>query len=279
MPKHRKTPVSVGRKAVNASSSVLKETNTIHFVSEVDVHEPRRLLKELSVKKGESLSFTAYIVACLARTMKDYPEFNAYIRGGKMVELDELTISVLMEQDHEGQDLPEPYGIRDASTKGFYDIHKEIRSVKQGRQTELQRFSRFKWFRLIPSSLLRFAIKMALRSPKRRAQFGSVAVSAIGMYCKESLWLLPSGCLSVLVAVGSIVDKVVEHEGQICSREHLCLTLSFDHDIADGAPAARFISDFTSLIKSGELLGEGDIQKKSQEVEAVRDLTSFRYRA
>jgi pyruvate/2-oxoglutarate dehydrogenase complex dihydrolipoamide acyltransferase (E2) component len=35
-------------------------------------------------------------------------------------------------------------------------------------------------------------------------------------------------------------------------REHLCLTVSFDHAIVDGAPAARFMKRFADLLESGE---------------------------
>ena len=32
----------------------------------------------------------------------------------------------------------------------------------------------------------------------------------------------------------------------------LCLTVSFNHDLIDGAPAARFTSRFTELLSSGD---------------------------
>ncbi|MFN2169360.1 MAG: 2-oxo acid dehydrogenase subunit E2, partial [Anaerolineae bacterium] len=35
------------------------------------------------------------------------------------------------------------------------------------------------------------------------------------------------------------------------NREHLCLTVTFDHDIVDGAPAARFIQRFVTLVQTG----------------------------
>ena len=38
-------------------------------------------------------------------------------------------------------------------------------------------------------------------------------------------------------------------EGRIEIREYLCLTLSFDHDIIDGAPAARFTQQFREFVE------------------------------
>lgn len=34
-------------------------------------------------------------------------------------------------------------------------------------------------------------------------------------------------------------------------REFLCLSGSFDHDIVDGAPAARFMNQFLETVKRG----------------------------
>ena len=85
-------------------------------------------------------------------------------------------------------------------------------------------------------------------------RYGKVAVTAVGMFSEEAVWLIPHGSATVLVSVGSISHKVIEVDGEFVSREHLCMTVSFDHDIVDGAPAARFINDFVKTIKSGELL-------------------------
>ena len=41
-------------------------------------------------------------------------------------------------------------------------------------------------------------------------------------------------------------------DGHLESRERLCLTASFDHDIIDGAPVARFVKRLSELISSGK---------------------------
>ena len=50
-------------------------------------------------------------------------------------------------------------------------------------------------------------------------------------------------------------------DGRIEIREYLCLTLSFDHDIIDGAPAARFTQRLKEIIENGygliDLMPEG----------------------
>jgi len=44
---------------------------------------------------------------------------------------------------------------------------------------------------------------------------------------------------SLTVTLGGIVEKPGVVDGRIEIREYLCVTVSFDHDIIDGAPAAR----------------------------------------
>ena len=53
-------------------------------------------------------------------------------------------------------------------------------------------------------------------------------------------------------AVGSIAKRPVLGDDALEEREHLCLTLSFNHDIIDGPPAARFTGCFAERLASGE---------------------------
>ena len=57
-----------------------------------------------------------------------------------------------------------------------------------------------------------------------------------------------------MVTVGGIDQKVRQLEGQFCVREMLSLTLSLDHDMIDGSPAARFAAA-ESADRSGVRLG------------------------
>jgi len=86
--------------------------------------------------------------------------------------------------------------------------------------------------------------------------YGKVAVTSVGMFSKEAVWFIPHGSTTVLLTVGSIGSKVIEIDGAFVSREYLCLTASFDHNIVDGAPASRFMNQLLETIKSGHLLDD-----------------------
>jgi pyruvate/2-oxoglutarate dehydrogenase complex dihydrolipoamide acyltransferase (E2) component len=250
------SPLSFNRRAVIASASVTKEKNTIHSFSEVDITTPRRLFKEHFERTGEKLSLTAYIVTCLARVLRDHPQLNSFIKGRNLVVLDDVTVSVLIEREYEGERVPEPVGIKQAQDKPFLQIQKEIREAKGQQGDQLGSLSGQAWIRLIPDFLLKTFVRIADRNTKMAVKYGKVAVTAVGMFSKEAVWFIPHGSATVLVTVGSISQKVVEVEGQSVSREHLCLTVSFDHSIVDGAPAARFMNQFLETVKSGRVLQE-----------------------
>jgi pyruvate/2-oxoglutarate dehydrogenase complex dihydrolipoamide acyltransferase (E2) component len=54
---------------------------TIHGLIEVDVTRARTHLKEHKAKTGESLSFTAFPVACLAKAVEEHKAVQAYRKG------------------------------------------------------------------------------------------------------------------------------------------------------------------------------------------------------
>ena len=83
-----------------------------------------------------------------------------------------------------------------------------------------------------------------------------MSVTAVGMFGSDALWFVPLGGATVLVTVGSIVKRPGLIDGRLEEREQLCLTISFDHEIVDGAPAPRFVKKFTALIASGAVLHE-----------------------
>jgi pyruvate/2-oxoglutarate dehydrogenase complex dihydrolipoamide acyltransferase (E2) component len=260
------SPLSFNRRAVRASASITKEKNTIHGLTEIDITIPWQLIREHFERTGEKLSFTAYIVSCLAQVMKDFPQFNSFIKGRNLVLMENVTISVLVERDIDGEKVPEPIGIQDAHRKSFLEIHREIREAKSMTSNKLGTLSGMEWFRFIPDFLLKTFIRFADKNISMGTQYGKVAVTAIGMFSKEATWFIPHGSATVLITVGSMSQKVVEIDGKFVSREHISITASFDHDIVDGAPAARFLSQLAGAIKEGEILQKelGNIQGESK---------------
>jgi pyruvate/2-oxoglutarate dehydrogenase complex dihydrolipoamide acyltransferase (E2) component len=254
--KYRKERLSASRKVLIASAAVTAEKSTIHSFAEVDISQPRRLIQEYKRLTGERLSFTAYIVTCLARTIENHPHLNSLISGSNIIFLPSLTISVLIERQIDGAPMPEPLGIENCESKSYLDIHNDIRNAQRSTDEQFGGLSGMTWIRFIPSFLLKTFVRLADRNISMGVRYGKVAVTAVGMFSKEPVWVIPHGSATVLVSVGSIINRVVEVDGQFESREHLCLTVSFDHDIVDGAPAARFMSEYLEELKTGNAIRE-----------------------
>mgnify|MGYP001555492063 FL=1 len=71
------------------------------------------------------------------------------------------------------------------------------------------------------------------------------------MFGEGGGWGIPYPAFTLTVTLGGIAEKPVVVDGKIKIREMLSVTVSFYHDIVDGAPAARFTSQLISLIESG----------------------------
>jgi pyruvate/2-oxoglutarate dehydrogenase complex dihydrolipoamide acyltransferase (E2) component len=251
---YKKIPLSFNRQVVIASATVTRAKNAIHCFTEIDISEPRKQLTDFFERTGEKLSFTAYIVACLSHVLKEYPQFNSFIKGRSLILLNDINISVLIEREIAGEYVPEPVAIRQSQEKTFFQIHKEIRVAQQEQTNRLGSLSDKTWIRFIPRFLLTMFMRIADRNIRMGIKYGKVAVTAVGMYSKEPLWFIPHGTATVLATVGSISKKVVEVDNRFESREHLCLTVSFDHNIIDGAPGSRFMNQLIETIISGELI-------------------------
>ena len=65
---------------------------------------------------------------------------------------------------------------------------------------------------------------------------------------------------TLYITVGGIGEKQGVVDGHIASREYLSLTISFDHDMIDGAPAARFTERLKDLIESGYGLEDSTVE-------------------
>jgi pyruvate dehydrogenase E2 component (dihydrolipoamide acetyltransferase) len=75
-------------------------------------------------------------------------------------------------------------------------------------------------------------------------------ISNLGMYQVDQFSAIIAPPQAAILAVGSIVDRIVAIEGQPVVRPMMTLTLSCDHRVADGARAALFLSDLEKALRT-----------------------------
>jgi hypothetical protein len=76
-PSHGVVDIPLARRAVLDSLRLSHRKHTVYGLIEMDVTDARLLIDEHEVSTGEALSFTAYIIACLAKAV----DANRYMHG------------------------------------------------------------------------------------------------------------------------------------------------------------------------------------------------------
>jgi pyruvate/2-oxoglutarate dehydrogenase complex dihydrolipoamide acyltransferase (E2) component len=227
----------------------------IHGLIEVDVTGARAFLRDHKAKTGESLSFTAFIIACLGKAVDEHKAVQAFRKGSRrLIVFDEVDVATQVECDVSGQKQVINYTIRAANRKTLREIHHEIRAAQV--QDVAKAWEPFKAFLSLPTFLFRplfrvFSWIVRAYPQMQKKYWGTVGITAVGMFGKGAGWGIPMITPTLMITLGGISEKPGIVDGHIAIREYLSMTISFDHDIIDGAPAARFTQQMKELIESG----------------------------
>ncbi|MFN8418666.1 MAG: 2-oxo acid dehydrogenase subunit E2 [Anaerolineae bacterium] len=219
---------------------------------EFDVSAAREAIRKHKEATGEALSFSAFVVACLARAIADQPRVQAYRNWrNQLIVFSDVDVAMLIETEVNATAMP--YVIREANRKTVHAIHEEIRAIQRARTPSQQQSQRLvRYAALLPAFVRALYYRAIMLSPQWIRQFaGTVAVTAVGMFAHGGGWgigFLPFH--TMLLTVGGIALKPALRDGQLVEREYLCLTLSIDHDVLDGAASARFTARFRELVES-----------------------------
>jgi pyruvate/2-oxoglutarate dehydrogenase complex dihydrolipoamide acyltransferase (E2) component len=248
-----------------------QHTPIMHGLLEVDVSRAREFLREQKAKTGESLSFTAFIIACLGKAVEEHKAVQARRLGSKrLILFEEVDVFTMIERDVAGQIPLMASRIRAANRKTVREIHQEIRAAQVQDVAPVE-----KWLQFQPTLLFRpffwaFSL-IGRRYPQVWKKYvGTVGITSVGMFGKGAAWGIPPAIpIPLMVTVGGIGEKLVLVDGQIVMRDYLGLTVSFDHDIIDGAPAARFTERLKELIESGYGLPDSTVESEQAGAEAA----------
>jgi pyruvate/2-oxoglutarate dehydrogenase complex dihydrolipoamide acyltransferase (E2) component len=227
----------------------------MHGLIEVDVTNARAYLRDVRARTGESLSFTAFIIACLGRAVDEHKDVHALRKGRQhLILFGDVDVLTWIEREIAGQPQVLPCIIRAANRKTFRQIHDEIRTAQVQDVAKIE-VGGAKAAQRLPAWLYRPYFSLAIPIGKRfprvwKQSWGTVTISAVGMVGKGAGWGIPPSSPSICwITVGGIGRKQ-DVDGETAT-EYLNLTVSFDHNMMDAAPAARFTERFKELIESG----------------------------
>ncbi|KTG10277.1 dehydrogenase [Haloprofundus marisrubri] len=230
--------------------------SNIHGLVEVDVTEARRRIRRIEEQTGERLSFTAFLTFCLAATLDDEPTLQAYRDWrGRVHVFDDVDVNVLVETSVDGDPIGVPHVVKAANRRSLRSVHNEIRSVQQSPDFARQSRMESAFFGL-PGVIRRQMWRLPQLSPRRWKNLaGTVAVTSVGMFGTGGGWGVSPTNYTLQLTVGGIATKPALVDGELATREYLSLTVTFDHDVVDGAPAARFVDRLRERIESAHGLG------------------------
>ena len=254
--KYTKVPYPKIRKATIGLLKAAKRKNMIHSIIEVDISSARNNLRKIKKETNNYISFTGYIIYCVSKAVDKNKLMHAYRNKKKQLILfSDVDVSTTIERRIDSNSEVVAMIIRGANHKSMAEISEEIKNEKEKDVSEAEVFRSINLFLAIPPFIRQWVFRLLDKSPKlMKKKAGTIMVTSANMIGGGAGWGIPIATHTLNVTIGGIVDRIVELNNQFEKRQHLCLTFSFDHDIIDGAPAARFIRNIKKIIERGEII-------------------------
>ncbi|MCC6877010.1 MAG: 2-oxo acid dehydrogenase subunit E2 [Sandaracinaceae bacterium] len=259
------TPPFLRQLAMDSFAAV-PEGHPMTAFMELDVTEPLESI-EARKREGVRVSLFAHVVRSIAVALSEHRELNVVRHGRRIAYFEDVDVNIPVEvQTAEGK-FPLQIVIRRAQDKGAGAIYDEIASARERYATEGATGAEDRWARTmmrverwVPRLLRLFLIRRMIANARLvKQRSGTTLVTSVGKFASIPGFVTPfaSGPRAVTFALGSVVDKPRVKDGCIAIRSVLALTAIFEHDLVDGAPAARFASRLRDLVEGPLDLGPG----------------------
>ena len=221
-------PMSGIRGIIAERMTMSVQTNanvTLH--TEVDATELvqlRSLLNEKLATCDVTLTYTELLVKVVAHALRAHPRLNATLTDEGIHLLTEINIGVAVALE-DGLVVPV---IRNVDRQGLSAISAQVKEfAEKARKNQLT-----------PGEL----------------QGGTFTVTNLGNFGVDGFTPIINPPECAILGVGRILKKPVVHEDEIVPRSMLTLSLTFDHRVVDGAPAAQFLQTVAGYIEAPYLL-------------------------
>ena len=188
----------------------------VTLTTEADATELVRLRKQLKDdgRPAGSPSYNDLLAKLVAQALLEHPMVNARFDGDTIVQSATANIGVAVDTDR-GLLVPV---LRDVQTKSLRQIARESAALIEKARTG--------------------------RVTVDELQGGTFTITNLGMYEIDAFTPIINLPECAILGVGRIVPKqvVVDAEAErVAIRQMMFLSLTFDHRLVDGAPAARFL--------------------------------------
>ena len=226
-----------------------RKKHMIHVPFEADVTEVRQLLKRRQAETRNAPSLTAFLIKCAADAAATDPRLTSRRIGRrKLAVFDDIHVACMVEAEVDGQSHPLSCPIRNANRKTVDEIHGMLRDfTDEDKQTQIDTIRKFA---RVPRAFRATFVSTFTRNPAFIVSQGfNLLFTSIGKFGAGGGHLIPYTQYSPCIGVGGIATKPGIVGDRIEPREILSITATYDHDITDGAPAARFAQALRELIE------------------------------
>lgn len=251
-------PFPSNRRLVIAAMQAGRRKMPMYGLIEADVTKANGLL----TGHDPPWSLTAFVVASVARAAAAHPDVHAYRNWrGQLVTHQHVDVATMVEIPTPQGAFAIPHVLRDADIRTVPELTAELRQVKRDPTASfsgrwLERFAPAAT--RIPGAIPAMYAVMA-RSVRARENIGTVAVTAVGMFADGAGFGITSLTLmSLEIIVGGMSQRPRVVDGQLTVRDVLDLTMVIDHNVVDGAPAARFGAELRALLETAAVILPSD---------------------
>ncbi len=215
----------IARNMVQSKQTTAQVTMTDN-VNVTALVQLREKFKEAAANQNIKLTYLPFIVKAITAALRHHPTFNASLD-------DEKQQLILKRYYNIGFAADTPDGlfvpvIANADQLSIYDIAKRIADLAE----------KAKQKKLSPSE----------------SSNGTFTISSVGSLGVEAFTPIINYPEVAILGVGRIEDRAEVIDGKILVQKMVTLSLSFDHRIADGADAARFMQTLISYLQDPQLL-------------------------
>ncbi len=224
------SPVAARMRSIIARRMMesLHTTAQLTLTTEVDMEESVRLHAEvgpeLERREGVRVSYTDLIVRAAAVALREHPRINARWEGEAVRRLSEIHVGVAVSLD-DGLVVPV---VRQADRATLGQISAAIRDLSDRARSN----------RLRPEEM----------------QGSTFTVTNLGMYDVDGFTPVLNSPDAAILGVGRLHRRPAAVGDRIEIRSMMVLSLTFDHRVVDGAPAAQFLQRVKYVLEHPYLL-------------------------
>jgi pyruvate dehydrogenase E2 component (dihydrolipoamide acetyltransferase) len=206
----------------------LHNTAQLTLLTEVDVTE---MVKFLDLVREEHrndetvrVSYNDIIILVTSRVLKRFPAMNSTLVGEEILLHDAVNMGIAVALP-EGLIVPV---LREADKKGLLQIAKEARDLARKAREETLTVD--------------------------DVTGGTFTITNLSSFEVDGFTPILKPPETGILGVGRIKEKPAVFDGEICIRAMMFISLTFDHRVVDGAPAAEFLQTLARSIQQPTLI-------------------------